>query len=612
MCGIAGFVDPGRDMDVLRRMTDAIARRGPDDSGHYLQDGTGLGHRRLSILDLSPLGHQPMRFEQLVTVYNGEIYNFREVARELSAKGYVFSSSSDTEVVLKAFHCWGPRCVDRFVGMFAIAIWDEAARELHLIRDRAGVKPLYYAERDGCLAFGSTLKALRPYLAPQDRDRIDPLALSDFLALGYVGAEVSILAAVKKLPPGHYLRFRDGRAELHRYWSVEFAPDPAFSGRRFDDVIDELEALAIDAFRYRMVSDVPVGVFLSAGVDSSLVTAILTRHHGPLRTFTIGFSERGFDESADAARIAAELGTTHSTHMLSAERGARILDSYYDIFDEPHGDSSGVATAFVSEIARDAGTTVVLSADGGDELFGGYTRYLEFLRRWEQVERLGGTGRTLAAAAFGLAGRLAPGIRGETLRRQADVLAARPFLDFMVRRLRTAGAGDLRRIYPDYRERLVGAGRGGLVPQMSQWDFSNYMVDDVLVKVDRATMYHSLEGREPMLDHRLVEFAARLPDAYKIRDGQTKVALKALLGRYLPRPLWDLPKRGFAPPIIEWTRDRYRDRFAAVLDASDGIFAGDAKQRLIADYRRGAPVNFALVWHMYNFQSWYDHWRAAD
>jgi asparagine synthase (glutamine-hydrolysing) len=611
MCGIAGFFDPTRGMDVLHGMTDAIATRGPDDNGHYLADGVGLGHRRLSILDLSPLGHQPMRFEHLVTVYNGEIYNFREVAEELSAKGYSFASSSDTEVLLKAFHCWGPRCVERFTGMFAIAMWDERERALYLIRDRAGVKPLYYTERDGRVAFASTLKALRPYLSPEDRNTVNPLALSDFLSLGYVGSDASILAAVKKLPPGHYLKFSNGRTEMHRYWQAEFHPDPAMRGRSLDDVVDELEAIAIKAFRYRMVSDVPVGVFLSAGVDSSLVTAMLTKHHGPLRTFTIGFSENGYDESAGAAKIAAHLGTEHSTHMLSAERGAQILDNYYDIFDEPHGDSSGVATAYVSEVARDAGVKVVLSADGGDELFGGYTRYLEFLHRWNQTARLGGTGRTLASTAFRMAGGLAPGFRGETLRRQAEILTARPFLNFMVRRLRTAGAGDMRRLYPEYRERPIQVASGDLLSQMSGWDFENYMVDDVLVKVDRATMYHSLEGREPMLDQRLVEFAGRLPSEYKIKDGRTKVILKALLDRYLPKPLWDLPKRGFAPPIVEWTRDRYRDRFAEVLDTSDSLFDATGRNALLERYRRGQPVNHPLIWHMYNFQSWFDHWKTA-
>lgn len=611
MCGIAGFFDPSRGMDVLQGMTDAIAARGPDDNGHYLADGIGLGHRRLSILDLSPLGHQPMRFEHLVTVFNGEIYNFREVAAELSAKGYTFTSSSDTEVLLKAFHCWGPRCVERFTGMFAIAMWDEAERALYLIRDRAGVKPLYYAERGGRLAFGSTLKALRPYLSPEERNAIDPHALSDFLSLGYVGSGVSILAAVKKLPPAHYLKLRDGRVEVRRYWQAAFQPDPAMAGRSLDDIVDELEELAVMAFRYRMVSDVPVGVFLSAGVDSSLVAAVLTKHHGPLRTFTIGFSEDGYDESVGAARIAGHLGTEHTTHMLSAERGAQILDNYYDIFDEPHGDSSGVATAYVSQVARDAGVKVVLSADGGDELFGGYTRYLEFLRRWDQTTRLGGPGRALASTAFGLAGRVAPGFRGETLRRQAEILKARPFLDFMVRRLRTAGAGDLGRLYPEYRERPIDAASGDRLSQMSGWDFANYMVDDVLVKVDRATMYHSLEGREPMLDHRLIEFAGRLPSKYKVKDGRTKVALKALLGRYLPKPLWDLPKRGFAPPIVDWTRDRYRDRFAQVLDTSDSVFDVAARNALLERYRRGQPVNYPLIWHMYNFQSWFDHWKAT-
>ncbi|MEA3040129.1 MAG: hypothetical protein QOE79_2642, partial [Sphingomonadales bacterium] len=321
MCGIAGFVDPTADRALLERMTAAIARRGPDDCGHHLEDGVGLGHRRLSIIDLSPLGHQPMRFEHLVTVYNGEIYNYREVAEELAARGYSFTSTSDTEVLLKAFHCWGPRCVERFTGMFAIAIYDERERALYLIRDRAGVKPLYYYEKGGRLAFGSTLKALKPYLSPDERTAIDGDALSEFLSLGYISSGLSILSAVKKVPQAHILKYRQGRVTFERYWDTAFAENPDWRERPLDDFVDELEALVIRGFKYRMVADVPVGVFLSAGVDSSLVTAVLSKHYGTLRTFTIGFTEDGFDESADARLIAAHLGTEHRDAILSADRG---------------------------------------------------------------------------------------------------------------------------------------------------------------------------------------------------------------------------------------------------------------------------------------------------
>jgi asparagine synthase (glutamine-hydrolysing) len=271
MCGIAGFYAHDRGPEVLERMTQSIRRRGPDDHGTFLEDGIALGHRRLAIIDLSPLGHQPMQFEDLVLVYNGEIYNYREVQAELKAEGYSFTSSSDSEVVLKAFHRWGPTCVNRFIGMFAIAIWNRSEKALYLIRDRAGVKPLYYYHQNGRIAFGSELRALKPFLSPDERADIDTEALSEFFSYGYISGGLSIVKSVKKLPPAHYLKFTAERVEIRRYWDVEFAENPAWLERSEEDLLDELEALVVSAFRYRMVADVPVGVFVSAGVDSSLV-----------------------------------------------------------------------------------------------------------------------------------------------------------------------------------------------------------------------------------------------------------------------------------------------------------------------------------------------------
>ena len=610
MCGIAGFVDPSQGQDMLAAMTSAIARRGPDDVGYYLENGVGLGHRRLAIIDLSPLGHQPMRFESLVTVFNGEIYNYREVAAQLEAKGYSFTSSSDTEVVLKAFHCWGPRCVERFIGMFAIAIWNEAERALYLIRDRAGVKPLYYTTTGGRLAFGSTLKALRPYLSPDQRTQIDTAALSEFLSVGYVSSGLSILAAVKKVPQAHIVKFHDGRITEECYWDVHFAENPAWAERPLDDLVDELEEIAVSAFKYRMVADVPVGVFLSAGVDSSLVTAILSKHYGQLHTFTIGFADKAYDESADARRIAEHLGTIHQEAVLTPEHGQDILSRFYDIYDEPHGDSSGIPTTFVSEIAARGGAKVVLSADAGDELFGGYTRYVEFYRRWDQVRRLGPAGRAGGRAMLRLISSVSSPARSERLSRYADMLDEQPFIPFMQKRIRAASSRDYRALFPAFEDRLTPAGEGSLLDQMCEWDFKRYMVDDILVKVDRATMYHSIEGREPFLDHRLVEFAAQVPNRFKMEGGETKLILKRLLGRYLPKPLYDLPKRGFGVPLMDWIRDFYRDRFVEILEGGSGYFDRKEIARLLDRYRRGEPINYAIIWYLFSFQTWYDHWTA--
>jgi asparagine synthase (glutamine-hydrolysing) len=613
MCGLAGFVDPTKDASVLERMTASIARRGPDDFGLYLEDGVGLGHRRLSIIDLSPAGHQPMRFENLMTVYNGEIYNYREIAQELIARGYSFESSSDTEVVLKAFHCWGPQCVERFIGMFAIAIYDLAAKTMYLIRDRAGVKPLYYYFREGRLGFGSELKCFKPYLSRAERSSIDRAALSDFFSFGYVSGESSIIEHVRKVPPAHYLIFRHGKMEAHRYWDVSFAENRAWMRRSEDDLLDELDALVISASKYRMVADVPVGVFLSAGVDSSLVTAVLTRHYGQLKTFTIGFEEAGFDESADARKIANHLGTDHVESVLTSAKAYEILGHFYDIYDEPHGDHSCIPTTYVSELARDAGVKVVLSADAGDELFGGYARYLDFTRRWSQVRRLGGPGRKAAAAMMRALSALSGPDAALKLNRYRELFGNSNFVSFYQNMMLPAASADLAAIFPDYRSPLTRGPEGEALNRMCEWDFKKYMVDDILVKVDRATMYHSIEGREPLLDHRLVEFAAQLPLTYKIRGGETKYLLKRLLGRYLPESLYRLPKRGFGAPLHTWIRDFYGDSFAQVVEnGKGGLFDPAGVRPLLDRYRRGKPINYTLLWYLFSFQSWYDKWMSDD
>lgn len=612
MCGICGFIDARAKRSTLEAMSAAIARRGPDDAGIHFADGVGLGHRRLAIIDLSPQGHQPMRRGSLLITFNGEIYNYAEIRAELNALGDRFESLSDTEVILKAFERWGRDCVRRFIGIFAFAIFNERTRELHLCRDRAGVKPLFYCTSGKRIAFGSTVSALKPYLGATGSDAVDPDALSQFISLGYVGQERSILRDVHKLPPAHWLTFHDGKVELHRYWDVAFDEDPSWNARPLADIADELEQLAIDAFRYRMVADVPVGVFLSGGVDSSLVTAVLARHHGELRTFTIGFEEPGLNEAPEAERIASRVGTSHHSRILTSEAALDILDHYGDMFDEPHGDASGIATAFVSRLAGEHGVKVVLSADGGDELFGGYTRYVELIRRWGQARALGRAGRVAARTGLMLRATLSDAHRGERWRRQAALLEPGSFLKFMQRRVGSSSSSYLSRLFPSYREPFLPPEPGGdLVSQMGEWDFKNYLPDDILVKVDRTTMYHSLEGRDPMLDHRLVEFAARLPARFKIDGRTTKVALKAVLGRYLPRDLYELPKRGFAPPILDWVRGDLRTRIAEMLSEPADEFDRKAMLGLVDRYRAGKSVNFALLWHLFAYHQWRRHWSAT-
>lgn len=608
MCGIAGFIDKTKDVRVLEKMTCAISRRGPDDSGAFLEDGVALGHRRLSIIDLSAAGHQPMQFQELVIVFNGEIYNYREVQKDLGTKGYTFQSSSDTEVVLKAFHCWGTDCVQRFIGMFAFAVYNKRDKTLHVCRDRAGVKPLYYYFKQGRFAFASELKCFRHYLSPEEKTDINTAALSNFLSVGYISNDDSIVRAVKKLKPGHWLKLKDGEVEIQPYWTVEFRENPDWLKRKEDDLLDELDELVVSAFKYRMVADVPVGVFLSAGVDSSLVTAVLTKHFGQLKTFTIGFAEKNFDESGDAKKIARHLNSVHTEGLLTPEKAYAILDKFYDIYDEPHGDNSCVPTAYVSELAAANGVKVVLSADAGDELFGGYVRYTEYLQRWAQLQKIPAGVKQVGQGVLAAAGSLAGERRQHRFSRFNDILERRQFVHFYQTIIRSSAIKELRKVFPQYNEQLSVPMTAEWLNQMCEWDFKHYMVDDILMKVDRATMYHSIEGREPFLDHRLVEFAAQLPLHYKIRNGETKYILKKLLNRYLPRELYDLPKRGFGAPLQLWIKDHFKEAFAAVLSEPHPLLDKAEIAKLLQRHKRGEENNYILLWYLFSFQTWYNYW----
>ncbi|MFT3676138.1 MAG: asparagine synthase (glutamine-hydrolyzing) [Chitinophagaceae bacterium] len=611
MCGIAGFIDERSNLQDLQDMTRRLSNRGPDDEGYFFQAPVGLGHRRLSIIDLSEGGHQPMHFENLIIVFNGEIYNYKEIRKELETLGYSFLSSSDTEVVLKSFHRWKEKAVERFIGMFAFAIFDKEEQELWLFRDRIGVKPLYYMNAGNRFAFASELKAFRSYLSSDERSQLDTEATSAFFRLGYVSNNRSILKSVRKLPAGHYLRFRNGVATISPYWTVHFEEDKSMLSRKEDDILDELEELVISAFRYRMVADVPVGVFLSAGIDSSLVAAVLSRHHGTIHTFTVGFREKGFDESADAKRIAEFLKTQHTDAILEADKGQEILSRFYDIYDEPHGDNSCVPTTFVSQLARSAGVKVVLSADGGDELFGGYTRYLNYFQQWNRLQQRGSLINKSAAAGLAFARHLMPSDRSYRFDRFRMILQQKRFSDFYQSILRPNSDLELQHLVQGYQPEYDSVSSIEPYNQMMEWDFHRYMVDNNLVKVDRATMYNSIEGREPFLDHRLIEFAARLPLQYKINGNTTKYLLKKLLGRYLPGELYNLPKRGFSAPLKTWMRNNYEKDIARIFhpdNFNNPYLQRDAVLKFIKRYQEKKAVNMVTLWYLYSFQKWTNKW----
>jgi asparagine synthase (glutamine-hydrolysing) len=556
-------------------MRDSLYNGGPDDAGIYHDKSAGLalGHRRLSIIDLTQTGHQPMSTSdgRYTICYNGEVYNYKELRRELAEKGFAFRGTSDTEAVLNAFAAWGPAGVERLMGMFAFALWDTAQKALYLFRDRMGVKPLYYYQDRDTFAFASELKAL--HVGLKDKLSIDIDALGEFFHYGYIGGNRSIYKHVSKLEPGCWIKVTSSLAvEKHKYWDPAQLPRTGFEDIDEEVLADRLEEILIDAFSRRLIADVPVGVFLSGGIDSSLVTAILARHTDtPVKTFTIGFSEKSYDESPWAKKVADHLGTEHTFEIVTPEHAKAILPLWPEIYDEPFGDISGIPTTIVARMTRKH-VKVSLSADGGDELFCGYPRYflMERLRRFISP---------FPTSIPRLAGRLMGMIGSD---RAADVAAYLPSLRLpaikdRMRKLRAVLAdwqGDATGAYPyavgywlpqevamlmgyDYKNprpplKMLS---NSLMDSMMLWDMKYYLPEDILTKVDRATMSTGLEGRDPFLDHRIVEFALRLPLHFKYRDGQSKYLLKKLLARYLPEHLFTRPKQGFAVPIYSWLHD---------------------------------------------------------
>ena len=635
MCGITGFVTTDASLpleDGLRRAVACLEHRGPDDGGTWLDGaGTGLGHRRLSILDLSDAGHQPMHSSdgRLTVVYNGEIYNFSDVRAELLARGHAFRGTGDTEVILAAFLEWGADAVHRFVGMFAMALWDAREKELLLLRDRIGVKPLYYGWDGRTLWFGSELKALRAYAhwTPE----LDMNSLGEYLQYGYIAAPRSIYQTVRKLEPGCRLRLaRGGAPRVERYWNVADPAGKPLSGD--DDALEaQLEELLVDAFRLRLVSDVPVGVYLSGGIDSSLVTALLAKHTSArLSTFTIGFDSARHDESGFAADVARHVGTDHTGYVLTEREALEIARGWGRLFDEPFGDPSGIPTLLVSRLAREK-VKVVLSADGGDELFSGYSVYDDALARIERFAMLPAGPASLLAAGLNAVNvdgvrsllgdmGLSPRSRGLVTRR---IKRSRAIL----KNHTPAGIYDAAISYwlPEDVAALIGeyrnprepmdAYRGDPAEQMCLWDFHNYLPEDVLTKVDRTTMAVSIEGREPMLDHRVAEFAFRLP--LRLRRGALgpKHILKSILYRHVPRGLVDRPKQGFAIPLEAWLRgelgDLLRDHLSEERVRAAGLFNPVVVRHLVEDFNAGDGRLAVMLWYLLAFEMWRDAWPEA-
>ena len=627
MCGIVGIWHrlAAADGAMVERMRDTLAYRGPDDAGLWCEGPVGFGHRRLSIVDLSPLGHQPMESadRRFVICFNGEVYNFGELRPELEAIGFRFAGNSDTEVMLAAFSAWGVRgAVGRFVGMFAFALWDRRERALHLVRDRIGIKPLFLGRTQaGDFLFASELKALAAH--PEFSRRINLDAAAGFLKYGYVPAPLSIYRDAVKLEPGHILTLSspgDSWAAATPYWSLDEvarrgadAPFPGNS-REAEGV---LESLLRESVRLRMIADVPLGAFLSGGIDSSLVVALMQAQCSrPVRTFTIGFTEARFDEAPFARSIARHLGTDHTELIVTPADALAVVPRLPEMFDEPCADATQIPTYLVSELAR-RHVTVSLSGDGGDELFGGYARY----RRTERAWRLLGwmppaARRTLAhgVRAGGLAG--GPGVRRRA-RKIADWLgAASP--GAMYERLVVTSldpAGFLPALVQNDGAIQQMVARNRSLPLAARFMFADtrlYLPDDLLTKLDRASMAVSLEGRVPLLDHRIVEFAWQLPIGLR----KDKRLLKGLLGKYVPKALFDRPKMGFEIPLATWLRGPLRSWAADLLTSA--AFGDEAlldRRGVATAWQRfdiGGGVDPLLIWSLVMFESWRQHWRALS
>jgi asparagine synthase (glutamine-hydrolysing) len=643
MCGIAGFVGPTPKPNVasavLRRMTDVIRYRGPDDSGAWFDSETpvALGHRRLSILDLSPMGHQPMTSVsgRYVIVFNGEIYNYLTLRDELvQADAAVnLEGRSDTAVMLAAFDRWGIKgALPRLNGMFAFAVFDRSERKLILARDRIGEKPLYFTQMGGCFIFASELKAVKQH--PAWNSRIDRRALLGYLRYSYVRGDQSIYEGVSKVRPGTMVTLdvaapSYSHVDVFEYWSAGGIIGAALErplALSDEEAIEQLTELLCDSVRLRMVADVPLGAFLSGGIDSSTVVAIMQRiSTNPVKTFSIGFGEPRFNEAESARAVAKHLGTEHVELYVTPRESLDVIPQLPQMFDEPFADASQIPTHIVSRLARQH-VTVSLSGDGGDELFCGYERYEIVENLWRTLERMPRLLRGTAAAAVqavpiraldfiggALPVRLTAGRAGDRIHKLAQRFRANSFREVFESLLRTWD--EPRRLLVDGGA-ISGRGEHPLVlredcsarEQMMAFDLVTYLPDDILVKMDRASMAVSLEARIPLLDHRLVEFAWRLPMTFKRRDGVSKWLLREVLYRLVPRKLVDRPKQGFGVPIEHWLRTDLRewaeDLLAPTRVKADGYLDSAVVSAHLEEHLSGRRSWASQLWNVLMFQAW--------
>lgn len=640
MCGIVGFLSPGglngaESEAMVRSMAASLAHRGPDDAGTWVDSeaGIALGHRRLAILDLSPRGHQPMVSPggRFVVILNGEIYNHMDLRSEMNGTGIVWKGTSDTETLVAGIELWGlESTLRKSVGMFALAVWDRKERKLMLARDRLGEKPLYYGWQGTTLLFGSELKALKTH--PDFDANVDRNVIPLYMRYGYIPSPFSIYAGIHKLSPGTFVTIPEpiqgNQPKPIAYWSLRHAAETGqadpFQGDD-DAAADALEACLKRAVALQSIADVPLGAFLSGGVDSSLIVALMQEHSRfPIKTFTIGFRESGYNEAEYAKAVARHLGTEHTEWYVSADDALELIPNLPSIYDEPFGDSSQLPTLLVSQMTR-RHVTVSLSGDAGDELFGGYDRYRIAQKVHAAIGRIPRFARHIVGSGLGILptngvdSLMSPFLSGknqaspgERVRMLSALMTDESEEKFY--RTKISQWKDPHRLVPGATEPLTNLAdptqkltRGGLFERMMYHDSMSYLPDDILVKTDRAAMSVGLETRVPMLDHRVVEFAWRLPLHMKVRDGHQKWLLKQVLFRRVPRELIERPKAGFAVPADEWIRGPLREWAEDLLSEQSlrhGFLNPKIIRRKFHDHLNGRYGAHGSLWPVLMFQAW--------
>lgn len=632
MCGIAGFVDFNKNSTELdvKAMIAPLNHRGPDGEGTLLLKNSeaviGFGHKRLSIIDLSNNGKQPMSLDHLHITFNGEIYNYREIKIELLELGHQFRGESDTEMILHAYKQWGINAVDKFIGMFAIVLYDDLNKEILILRDRAGVKPLFYYQKNDLFLFSSELKSFQEH--PNFEKNLNLDAVAAFMQYGNVPTPHCIFKNCKKVNPGHFIKFdlKSKNKQEIQYWNVYDYYNKPKSKISYQEAKKETKKILLSACKYRMVADVPVGVFLSGGYDSTTVAALLqSESTKKLKTFTIGVPDIGLNEAPYAKDIAHHLGTDHTEVHCTEEEALEMIKDLPFYYDEPFADSSAIPTTLVSKMAR-KDVTVALSADGGDEIFAGYNRYDFMFRYGKKLNKIPSFFRnSLVGIMNNVSSESLPILKNkynfhnryeklktvlkDPSKKEIMLSLSQQFTKKQMSKIMKNNFSELKTMYQS--NELLKDSNSSLSYMMAV-DFQTYLLDDILQKVDRATMTHSLEGREPFLDHRILEFAAQLPDNFKYDNGIKKRILKDITHQYIPQKLLDRPKMGFAIPIASWLNNQLKDYVEEYINkdriVKQGIFNWSYISQLKTSFYSGRKEYDTKLWYFLTFQMWYSKW----